>query len=140
MENRHVFRTVAIVVAIVGALTAAGFYGYNLGVARGLAESPAVVAPAASAAPGAAVPIVVYPRPWGYGFGFFPFFPLLFVLFWLFVARALFWRARWGRGWGRGYGGYGDCAGGVPPMFDEWHRRAHAQERPDAPPPAPRAV
>ena len=130
MENRHVFRAVLIVVAIVGALTAAGFYGYNLGVARSIAESPAVAAPAAGA------PIIVYPRPWGVGFGFFPFFPLLFIFFWIFVARALFWRgARWGRGCGYGY--YG---GGVPPAFDEWHRRAHGQERPDAPPPAPRTV
>ena len=137
MENRHAFRAVVIAVAIVGGLTAAGLFGYSLGVARGLAESPAtVVAPAAAAAPGAAVPILVYPRPWGFGFGFFPFFPLLFLLFWLFVARAFFWRARWGHGWGRGYGYYG----GVPPAFDEWHRRAHAQDRPDAPPPAPRTV
>jgi len=132
MENRHVFRAVLLAVAIVGALTAAGFYGYNLGVARGLAESPAAVAAPAGAA--AAAPIFVYPRPWGYGFGFFPFFPLLFIFFWIFVARALFWR---GGRWGRGYGCYGS---GVPPMFDEWHRRAHAQERPDAPAPAPRTV
>jgi hypothetical protein len=131
MENRHVFRAVLLAVAIVGALTAAGFYGYNLGVARGLAESPAAFA--APAAAGGA-PIFVYPRPWGYGFGFFPFFPLLFIFFWIFVARALFWR---GGRWRRGYGYYGS---GVPPMFDEWHRRAHAQERPDAPPPAPRTV
>jgi len=133
MENRHVFRAVVIAVAIVGALTAAGLFGYSLGVTRGVAEAPAAVV--APAAPGAAVPIIVYPRPWGFGFGFFPFFPLLFILFWLFVARAIFWRARWRRGCGYGY--YG---GGVPPAFDEWHRRAHGQERPDAPPPAPRTV
>ena len=131
MENRHVFRAVLLAVAIVGALTAAGFYGYNLGVARSIAESPAAVA-----APAAGAPIVVYTRPWGFGFGFFPFFPLLFIFFWVFVARALFWRGpRWGRGCGYGY--YG---GGVPPAFDEWHRRAHAQERPDASPSAPRTV
>jgi len=130
MGNRHVFRAILMVVAVVGALTAAGFYGYNLGVARGVAENISTVA-----APAAGAPIVFYPRPWGFGFGFFPFFPLLFIFFWLFVARALFWRgARWGRGCGYGY--YG---GGVPPAFDEWHRRAHAQERPEAPG-APRTV
>ena len=129
MENRHVFRAILIFVAVVGALTAAGFYGYNLGVARGVAENVATVA-----APATGAPILVYPRPWGFGFGYFPFFPLLFIFFWLFVARALFWRgARWGRGCGYGY------YGGVPPAFDEWHRRAHAQERPDAPS-APRTV
>jgi len=131
MENRHVFRAVLLAVAIVGALTAAGFYGYNLGVARSIAESPAAVA-----APAAGAPIVVYTRPYGFGFGFFPFFPLLFIFFWVFVAHALFLRGpRWGRGCGYGY--YG---GGVPPAFDEWHRRAHAQERPDASPSAPRTV
>jgi len=131
MENRHVFRAVLLAVAIVGALAAAGFYGYNLGVARSIAESPAAVA-----APAAGAPIVVYTRPYGFGVGFFPFFPLLFIFFWVFVARALFWRGpRWGRGCGYGY--YG---GGVPPAFDEWHRRAHAQERPDASPSAPRTV
>ena len=52
-----------------------------------------------------------------YGFGFFPFFPFLFILFWFFVLRGLFWRGAW-RGRGCGYGG-------VPPAFDEWHRRAH---------------
>ena len=36
------------------------------------------------------------------------------------VVRGLFWRGAWG---GRGCG-----YRGVPPAFDEWHRRAHAQQ------------
>ena len=84
------------------------------GVAQGLAEGGRAVA-----APGGGVPVVAVWRPWGFGFGFFPFFPLLFILFWFVIVRGLFWRGAWGRG----------CAyGGVPPAFDEWHRRAHAQE------------
>ena len=100
-----------------------GAYTYNLGVARGIAEAGRVVS-----APSGSVPVVAFwPRPWGFGFGFFPFFPLLFILFWFFVVRALFWRGPWGRGgWG-----YGCRYGGVPPAFDEWHRRAHAQEKPE---------
>lgn len=48
------------------------------------------------AAPGTSV--VIWTRPWGFGFGFFPFFPLL-ILFWIVVARGLFWRGAWrGRG------------------------------------------
>jgi hypothetical protein len=67
------------------------------------------------------VPVVaVWPRPWGFGFGFFPFFPLFFILFWAFVLRGMFWRGGW-RGRGCGYDG-------VPPAFDEWHRRAHEKE------------
>jgi len=80
-------------------LVGAGMYGYNLGVARGVAEASRVVA-----APGSGVPLIAwYPRPWGFGFfPFFPVFPLLFILFGFFVLRALFWR-----GYGSGRGGYG---------------------------------
>ena len=56
-------------------------------------------------------------RPWGFGFGFL--FPLLFLCFWLFVVGARHWRGSWRSEWCRN--------SGVPPMFEEWHRRAHAQ-------------
>jgi hypothetical protein len=103
----------------------AGLYGYNVGVARGIAQS-AALAERGAAAPGA--PVVFYPRPWGFGFGFFPFAPLFFLVFWILIFRGLLWR---GPRWARGYG-YG-CAPGVPPAFDEWHRRAHGQDSPAAP-------
>jgi len=107
-------------IAVVALLALVGVYAYNVGVAHGLAEGGRI-----AAAPGAAAPIVAwYPRPWGFGFGFFPFFPLLFILFWFVVLRGLFWRGRWH---GRSY------CGGVPPAFDEWHRRAHAQPGSPAP-------
>jgi len=115
MGNRFGLR-LAIGLVACAALAAVGFYGYNLGVAQGIAESGRAVA-----LPGGGVPVVVWPRPWGFGFGFFPFFPLLFVLFWVFVLRGLFWRRSWG---GRACG-----YGGVPPAFDEWHRRAHADQK-----------
>lgn len=92
MGNRIGFRLL-LGIALVGALAAVGFYTYNLGFAHGITQSGQLVA-----APGAAVPVVMWPRPWGFGFGFFPFFPLM-ILFWIFVARALFWRGAWhGRG------------------------------------------
>jgi hypothetical protein len=103
---------------MVAMLAGVGVYTYNLGVAQGLAESGRI-----SAAPATGVPVVaVWPRPWGFGFGFFPFFPFLFILFWFFAARGLFWRGAWR---GRMHG-----CGGVPPELDEWHRRAHAQPNP----------
>jgi hypothetical protein len=106
---------------VIGLLAGVGAYSYNLGLAQGALESGRVLT-----TPGAGQTVVVWPRPW-FGFGFFPFFPLLFIFFWIFVLRGLFWRGPW---WGRGYrGGYG----GVPPAFDEWHRRAHA-EGPQEPP------
>jgi hypothetical protein len=119
MGNRFGFRLVVSVLMIALLAGVAG-YSYNVGVARGIAESGRVLA-----APGNAGPFVaVWPSPWGFGFGFFPFFPLFFILFWILVLRGLFWRrARLGRGYGYR---------GVPPMFDEWHRRAHAQQAPPA--------
>jgi hypothetical protein len=117
MGDRIGFRLLMGAVMI-AALATVGAYTYNLGVAQGLAESARALA-----APAAGAPAVVYwPRPWGFGFGFFPVFPLFFILFWIFVARGLFWRGpRWGRSW---------HYHGVPPAFDEWHRRAHAQQEP----------
>ena len=89
----------------------AAVVAYNIGVSHGLAQQ--------LAAQGTQLPPYPYPygwyRPWGFGFGF----PILFfVLIWLVVVRGLF----WGRRWRHGYyaGGHG-----VPPAFEEWHRRAH---------------
>jgi hypothetical protein len=96
-------------------LAGVGAYTYNLGVAHGAAVA------ASGTVPAGAVPMAYWPRPWGFGFGFFPIFPF-FILFWFLVVRGLFWRGRWG---GRGYG-----HAGVPPAVDEWHRRAHAQQAP----------
>jgi hypothetical protein len=119
--DRRFGRQVFLAVMMIAMLAVVGVYTYNMGLAHGVAESGRALA-----APGGGVPIVaVWPRPWG--FGFFPFFPLLFIAFWFFVVRRLFWRGAWGRGCGYG---------GVPPAFDEWHRRAHAQHSQQSPPPS----
>jgi len=99
---------------------AVGAWSYDLGLVHGLAtQLPATAAPYPWA----------YYRPWGFGF---PFFPLFFLFFWLVAIRFFIRGGRRG-GWG-GY--YGDRRG-VPPMFDEWHRRAHEQDaRPASPPPS----
>ena len=88
MGDRFGFRLL-LGIALVGALAVVGVYTYNLGLAHGIAQSGQLVA-----APGSGAPVVIL-RPWGFGFGFFP----LMILFWIFVARALFWRGAWrGRG------------------------------------------
>ena len=112
MGNRTVF-WLMLGFLLVATVAGVGYYAYSAGVA--LAES-------AHAVPGGTAPVVVWPR-WGFGFGFFPFFPVFFfILIWFLLLRGLFWR---GRGWGRGCGwGYGS---GVPPQFEEWHKRAHGQ-------------
>ena len=111
-----------IALLAVATLVGVGAFSYHAGVAHGIVESGRAIA-----GPGGAAPGVMWHRPWGFGFGFFPFFPLFFfILLWIFVLRGLFWH---GGGWGRGYW-YGN--GGVPPGLEEWHRRAHAQ--PGTPP------
>ena len=95
-------------ILVIATLAAVSSYSYNVGMARGLAENGRTIA--------------FTPGPWGFGFGFFPVFPFLFIFFWVFLLRGLFWRGPWrGRGW---------HVEGVPPRFDEWHRRAHAQQGP----------
>ena len=113
MNNRQLFRALAIGTLIIAAAAAIGIGAYNAGVAQGIAESGRLIA-----APQPGPPYVyVWPRPWG--FGFFPFFPILFFLFFFFVVRGLLWTGRWHGGWRYRYDG-------VPPAFEEWHRRAHA--------------
>ena len=83
---------------------------YNAGVSHGLAQA-ATAAGTTTLPPGA----YRWHGPWG----FFPFFPLLFIFFWVFLFRAVW----WGRG-PRGPYGYGPSE---HDRFDEWHRRAHDQ-------------
>ena len=127
MNGRIVFRVIAALV-LIAAIAGLGYFAFNAGVAQGTAtnlpETQSGQAP--------------YPY-YGYGMrfwhpspftGFGCFGPLL-GLFLLFVAlRAfgfLFWGPRWGHmhhgPWHRGWGDESD----VPPMFQEWHRRAHGE-------------
>jgi hypothetical protein len=112
MNNRYLLRALVIGVLFLGAAAVLGIGAYNAGVAQGLAESGRLIA-----APAVGTPVYVWQRPWG--FGFFPFFPLLFLFLFFFVVRGMLWR-------GRGHGGWRYRYEGVPPMFEEWHRRAHA--------------
>ena len=113
MNNRQLFRALAVGALILAGASAIGIGAYNAGVAQGIAETSRMIA-----APQAGTPYVyVWPRPWG--FGFFPFFPLLFLFLFFFVVRGVLWRGRW-------HGGGRYRYEGVPPAFEEWHRRAHA--------------
>jgi len=114
--------------ALVAAIAAIGFFAFQAGVAQG---SPVTIqAPSDETAPmpypyyGYGMP---FHRPFGFGYGFGCFGPLLgfFLIFLAF--RFLFWGPRWGHHmghWGRRW------EGGAPPMFEEWHKRAHG-ERPE---------
>ena len=119
---------------LIAAIAGIAFFAFRAGVANG---SPVTIeAPAGQTAP-------VAPYPYGYGYGmrfYHPFgfgfgcFGILIPLFLFFLAakafRMLFWGSRWGMmghhgPWRRDWG-----ERGVPPMFDEWHKKAHG-ERPE---------
>jgi hypothetical protein len=107
-----------VVLTVAGA-AAVGAAAFNAGVERGLVEASRT-----ASLPEAATHVYVLSGP-GHG-GFFPIVPLVLgFLFVVFLVRGLGWRGR---------GGCGPRQG-VPPAFDEWHRRAH--ERMGGPPPAP---
>jgi len=109
--NRRVAMVIALVLVAVALAGVIGTTAYRAGVARGLADAGNV------------------PQPWLYHgpFWFFAPFGFLFPLFAFFVilalARAFFWR-------GRCAGGRGSWERGVPPAFEEWHRRAHQSPPP----------
>ena len=102
-------RGLAIFALVVVMSTVIGVGAYNAGAAHALAEGGGHVH-------------------WGHGSGIFPLFPLFFVFFLFFIMRGLWWGAMWRGGWGPGWRyRYRRYDGGVPPEFEEWHRRAHAE-------------
>ena len=127
----RIFSALVLIAAVAGI----AYFAFQAGIAQG---SPITVQAPSGDANAVPVPYPYYGygmpfhRPFGFGFGCFG--PLL-VLFLIFVAlnsfRFLFWGSRWG--WGHHRGPWGrHWEGGVPPMFDEWHKRAHGEpEQPE---------
>lgn len=120
---------------LVAAIAGIAFFAFQAGVAKG---SPITIeAPAGQNAPN--MPYLAYGygygmpfhRPFGFGFGCFGILIPLFLFFLAAKAfRMLFWGPRWGWGHhpmhGRGPWGRHDWGErGAPPMFDEWHKKAH---------------
>ncbi len=127
---------VLLVLLVVAGVGGVATYSYNLGVAQGVVQSGKLPVSGPGTGPSPAYPYPVYPYgypfhgPFGYGFGFFGFLgPILFIVLLFALLRGAFWR---GYGWGgrsaRGYGSGGPCGKGVPPRFEEWHRRVHESE------------
>ena len=130
MDGKIVLRIVSGLV-LLAAIAGIAFFAFQAGVAQG---SPITIeAPSGEAVP---VPQPYYGYGYGmrfhhpFGFGFGCFGPLLALLL-LFLAlksfRMLMWGPRWGYGhhhrgpWGRHW------ESGVPPMFEEWHKKAHGE-------------
>jgi hypothetical protein len=138
MNRRLVFGLLLAVLLLVGA-AGIGAVAFNMGLAQGVAQTG--VAEGATQAPLYARPFF-YPRPFGFGFGIFGFLFTAFIVFLFFgLLRRVFWRGPMMGPWAfRGGPGHWDREhGGVPPMFGEWHRRAHAQGN-EASPASPSAT
>jgi len=107
-QSRAAFWIGALVAVLVA--VGIGVLAYQAGVSHGLAlQLPA----AGAAAAGPFYPPYYWYRPWGFGL----FGPVFFIVFWVVLLRAMFWRSR--ARWHRSY-----CTDGPSP-FDDWHRRAH---------------
>jgi hypothetical protein len=125
-----VFARVISGLVLVAAVAGIAFLAFNAGVAKG---SPVTIqAPSGDTAP---MPYpyygYVYPFHRPFGFGFFGLFiGLFFVFLALRAFRFLFWGPRWGGGHPvHGHGAWGmGWQDGVPPVFDEWHKRAHGDK------------
>ena len=147
--NRKVILTIVIVLALIAGATGIGFAAFRAGSVYGLSQSEAVAAAirdnraSVDGGPGAygfAMP-PGYGMPggdmhggfrggfghggFGFGLGFLQCLIPLFGLFLLFAAFRFFFRP-WG--WRHGWGEH------LPPMFEEWHKRAHGQTPPPPPP------
>lgn len=127
MNGKIVFRIMAGLV-LLAAIAGIAFFAFNLGVAQHV-QLPAGNAGQA-AVPAYPMPYYWHPFPF-LGFGCFA--PLIAIFLVFLALRAfsfLFWGPRWGhmhRGWRRGGWEEGD----VPPMFQEWHKRAHGEPATD---------
>lgn len=129
MNGNNIGLRIVAALVLVAAIAGIAYFAFQAGVAQG---SPITFqAPSGETVPGP-YPYYGYGygfhRPWGFGFGFFGFLILLFLFFLALRAfRFLFWGPRWGWGthhhgpWGRHW------EHGVPPMFEEWHKRAHGE-------------
>jgi hypothetical protein len=116
-----------LVLVLLAGAAGIGVYAYNAGVAQGLVQSGKVtVMQGGPYAYPYAGPFFFHPF---FGFGFLGcLFPLLFFFLIFGLLRGIFWRGPWGwrHGWAGGHHGpWGK--GGVPPMFEEWHRQAHGE-------------
>jgi len=132
MTGKIVVRIVSALV-LLAAIAGIAFFAFQAGVAKG---SPVTMT--APSGESATVPYMYHGYEFGhtrfiYPFGFgFGCFGLLIPLFLFILAmkafRFMMWGPRWGHMGHHRHGPWGrHWENGVPPMFDEWHKKAHGE-------------
>ena len=130
------------VLLLLALIVAGGAFVYRAGVAQGISQAPEVAEAIQQAAEnGEQIPPTMFDRGFGYGspyhhrgfghplgFGLFHIFGFFFIFLFFFfgLLRLIFFRGwshhnkhgHWGKHW----------EDGAPPMFDEWHKKAHGEE------------
>lgn len=127
---KHVAFRIFAGLVLLAAIAGIAFFAFQAGTNYGAAANLTVT--------GEQTVMPFYPHYWMHPFMGGGLFGLLFVFFLAALAmgamRRLFWGPRWG--WrhmgpgsmmGHGPMGRGPWSEGVPPMFAEWHKRAHAE-------------
>jgi len=129
MNGKTGLRLVAGLV-LLAAIAGIAFFAFQAGIAKGspiTLETPSgQPVPAPHPYYGYGYGMRFHP-PFGFGFGCFGPLLALFLLFLAFKAfRMMLWGPRWEWG-GHGYWRHGWGEHGVPPMFEEWHKRMHGE-------------
>jgi hypothetical protein len=123
MFKNVVFRIIAGLV-LLAAIAGIAFFAYQAGAAHATVANLQL--------PAGETGVLPYPYYGMHPFFGFSFIGVLVVFFLLIVAMASLRRMVWGPRWGWRHMGHGPMGRapwgeGVPPMFAEWHRRAHEQ-------------
>jgi hypothetical protein len=146
-NGRFIVLRVIGLLLLVGLVAGGIFMAFRAGEAQGISQAPAVataIVKAAENGEAAPIPPMTYGHSYRYSYGYpmvghhFGFFPfgicgsILFLFLIFGLMKMVFFRGMWHRGWeGHKHGPWGrHWENGVPPMFDEWHKRAHGEAAP----------
>lgn len=133
--SRHIVFRVLGGLLLLALLVAGGAFVFQAGVAQGISQAPEVATALQQAAEdGQGMPMMHrygYSGHHGFGYGHhfgFGIFKLIGFFFFLFIFFGLL-RMVFFRGWRHKHAGHwGGWEGGTPPMFEEWHKRAHGEK------------
>lgn len=129
--NEKIGLRIVSALVLIAAVAGIAFFAFRAGVAQG---SPITIEAPSGESVSAPYPYYGYgPRfhhPFGFGLGCFG---ILIPLFLFFLVLKAFRFAAWGPRWGWGHHGHWGrrWENGVPPMFDEWHKKAHGESTED---------